>query len=67
MIVRKYTCQKCGYTKAPTHKGRGGIVMEVGDKWICNACGAEIGDTLYMQSAVINLKKGNRVEVDTPL
>ena len=48
-------------------KGVGGIVMEVGDKWICNACGAEIGDTLYMQSAVINLKKGNRVEVDTPL
>jgi len=45
-------------------KGVGGIVMKVGDKWICNACGAEIGDTLYMQSAVINLKKDNWVEVD---
>ena len=48
MFCSKIHFLKCGYTKAPTtHKGRGGIVMKVGNKWVYNACGEEIGNTLY--------------------
>jgi len=35
-------------------EGCGGIVMSVENKWVCNACGEEIGNTLYMQSVVMN-------------
>ena len=67
MIVQKYTCPKCGYTKAPaTHKGCGGIIIKVGNKWVCNACGEEPAD--YIICAKCGHKfKGNWVEVDIPL
>ena len=28
--------------------------MSVENKWVCNACGEEIDNTLYMQSVVMN-------------
>lgn len=42
MEVREYTCQECGYTKAPTtHVGCGGNIVRKDGKWQCDACGVE--------------------------
>jgi len=35
------------YTKVPTtHRGCGGIVVKIGNKWLYNACGDEVGGSI---------------------
>ena len=40
MIVKKYTCPKCGYSKFPTNDlNDNGRVVKIGGEWQCEVCG----------------------------
>jgi hypothetical protein len=70
MLVKKYTCPECGYTKVPTahrKKGCAGIIVKVGDTWRCNGCDSEMTGNPTCSQCDYSLSSGDWKEVDMQL
>jgi DNA-directed RNA polymerase subunit RPC12/RpoP len=63
MLLQKYTCPSCGYSKTPTtHDRCGGVVLKIATEWVCNTCFKEIGDKTVCASCSHEFN-GNITEV----
>lgn len=71
MIVEKYNCPNCGYSKVPTtHKGcpeGAGRVVKIGAEWKCDACGSGCGGDVICSSCGEKVPESNVTEVDMQL
>lgn len=74
MIVRKYTCPDCGYTKVPTthrncSQSGAGRVVKIGDHWRCDACDAKVsvGKGAKCSKCGYSISSGQVKEVDMQL
>lgn len=71
MLVRKYECPNCGYSKVPTtHRGCSGsegIIVKKEGSWVCNDCGKSISTGIKCPECGTSVPTSNITTIDSSL